>query len=133
MEYLSFDYQNINKEITLSNYYDFSLNNKYFKYYSFDLFLSRYDSSLKSEDIEKSIKLSNIQKYLTMIPYVVVLTAFIYKRQKDFFVVKNFEKEQNFVMKAFIFTTTFRLFQKAYLKYQGDTHIYNIYINKKNL
>ena len=133
MEYLNFDYINVNREVTLANYYDFALNNKHFKYYAFDLFLSQYDSTLKQEDVKKSIKLTSIQKYLTIIPYILVFSAFLIKKQKDFFVFKNFEKEQNFVMKAFIFTTTYRLCQKAYLKYQGDTHIYNIYTNKKNI
>ncbi len=131
MEYMTFDYNNINKDVNFTNYYNFALNNKLYKFYIYDLFLSQYDNDLNKDYVEKSKSLANQQKFLLVLPYISIFSFITLYYFKGFFISKNFDKEKRLIIKLFLLTTTFRFFQKAYLKYECDSHLTTIYKSKE--
>lgn len=129
MEYLWFDYKNVNKQIAFSNYDNFITNNKNFKYYAFDLFLSRYDMELKKGN--KPEKYVKIQKTLFIIPYILVSFILISKYRNGFFIRNDFEgisKESKYIFKLFCGVMIYRVIQKGILKYMGD----DLFVPDKN-
>lgn len=120
MEYLKFDYRNTKTELTLTNYEKFISSNKFFKFYLFDLMLTRYNVEVSSDIREQAVEYVRIQKILFVVPYAVVSLVFLYKHFSGFFVTKIYIRELKLLRNLIAFTFVWRMMQKGLLKYQVD-------------
>lgn len=120
MEYLKYDYKNVKKGISFTNYDSFITNNRCFKFYLFDTFLAQYDLQLTDEIRAKARKYAYTQKILTIVPYIVTPIIFFGMHQSGVFLVKDFNSEVKYIFNLFLAFTAFRLAQKGVIKYQGD-------------
>lgn len=121
MEYLKYDYKNVKKEITFTNYDSFITNNRCFKFYMFDIFLAQYDLQLSEDKRAKAKHYAYTQKILTVAPYIVTPIIFFGMHQRGVFLVKDINSEVKYIFNLFLGFTAFRLFQKGVIKYQGDS------------
>ena len=123
MEYFKFEYSKANKDSIYNNYEKYLLNSTIYKFYVFDLFLLRYDSSFQSTIIKEADYLVKIHKLIFFLPYPIFLTAMYVKYKQNFFSVKNYPKEISFALTGCALLVIYRLGQKLYLKYDFDRFI----------
>jgi hypothetical protein len=120
MDYRKYDYKNVNTELKLSNYEKFVSNNRCYKFYLFDMFLSQYDLEQNAKTRSLSKKYSNIQKVLLFTPYIIIGSVVSVKSYQGFFSTKVYYKEKELFKRLFMFMLIWRVFHKMALKYQGD-------------
>lgn len=125
MDYRKYDYKNVDTAKTISNYEKFVSNNRCYKFYLFDLFLTQYDLEQSIEKRKSSKNYSSIQKILFFTPYIIIGSILTVKSYNGFFSTKLFTKEKALLKKLFVFMICWRIFHKMVIKYQGDLLLIN--------
>ena len=120
MEYFLFDYTTVKKEINFINYENFISNNGTYKNYLFDLSLLQHDNEVPLEYRNKAKNMIRLNKILILAPYPFIAIFLLIKKRRNFFITKIYFQERNLFFRMFLFLFSFRILQKALLKYQGD-------------
>jgi len=120
MEYFLFDYANVKTEKNFQNYENFITNNAIYKYYLFDLALLQHDQEIPLEYRIKAKNILSFHKAMFFIPYPFIGAYLYMKKRNNFFTTQLYFKERALFFKLFTIIISFRVLQKAILKYQGD-------------
>jgi hypothetical protein len=132
MEYFSFDYSKVDKDINFKNYDSYITNMKIYKYYLFDLSLLRHDTKVCNKKRANAQNLIMRQKMLMAFPYCIAFPLLYYYHKRNFFSVGFIDKEIKLISYLFCFVLFVRIAQKALLKYEGDEILIDVSKNKEH-
>lgn len=131
MEYFSYDYSKINRDLKFTNYDNFITNMRIYKFYLFDLSLLTYDPITPKEKKNQARNILIRQKFLFILPYLIIFPTIYFYNKSYFFSSGALNKEINLIGKLFALVITIRIIQKALLKYEGDSLLIDIKMNKE--
>lgn len=131
MEYFSYDYSKINRDLKFTNYDNFITNMRIYKFYLFDLSLLTCDPITPKEKKNQARNILIRQKFLFILPYLIIFPTIYFYNKSYFFSSGALNKEINLIGKLFALVITIRIIQKALLKYEGDSLLIDIKMNKE--
>ncbi len=120
MEYFLFEYASVKTEKNFQNYENFITNNAIYKHYLYDLGLLQYDKDVPAEYRDKARNILHMHKALLFMPYPFIGFYLYLKKRNNFFLTNLYYQERQLFFKLFSVILSFRIIQKALIKYQGD-------------
>ncbi len=120
MEYFLFDYANVRTEKNFQNYENFISNNSIYKHYLYDLSLLQHDKGVPTEFNNKAKNILLIHKVLFFVPYPLIGAYLLIKMKNNFFITNLYFDERTLFFKLFSILASYRICQKALLKFQAD-------------